>query len=154
LIEKVLPQEVATACLERIFKGAQRMAGIIESLLSFARPSDKGRKTDLDLVPVIREAVTLMSHQPDFARIDLQTTYPDAPVAMQYEALDIADPETPVGARGIGEAPVGSGFAAVVNAIADAVGHDVFRRAPVTADIILTSLDAGHRVHEPLTANI
>jgi xanthine dehydrogenase molybdenum-binding subunit len=78
----------------------------------------------------------------------------DAPVVMQFEALNIPDPETPVGARGIGESPVGSGFAAVVNAIADAVGHDVFRRAPVTADIILTSLDAGHRVHEPLTANV
>ena len=78
----------------------------------------------------------------------------DAPAAMQFEALDIPDPETPVGARGIGESPVGSGFAAVVNAIADAVGHEVFRRAPVTADIILTSLDAGHRVHEPLTANV
>lgn len=86
LIEKPLPQEVATACLERIFKGAQRMAGIIESLLSFARPSDKGRKTDLDLVPVIREAVTLMSHQPDFANIDLQTKYPDTPVTVHGNA--------------------------------------------------------------------
>jgi xanthine dehydrogenase molybdenum-binding subunit len=78
----------------------------------------------------------------------------DAPVSMGYDALNIADPETPVGARGIGEAPVGAGFTAVMNAIADAVGHDVFRRAPVTSDIILTSLEAGRRMHEPLTANI
>ncbi len=78
----------------------------------------------------------------------------DAPVSMGWAALDVPDPETPVGARGIGEAPVGAGFTAVMNAIADAVGPDVFRRAPVTADIILTSLEHGRRMHEPLTANI
>jgi len=34
-----------------------------------------------------------------------------------------------------------------MNAIADAVGVDVFRRAPVTSDIILTSLENGRRMH-------
>jgi CO/xanthine dehydrogenase Mo-binding subunit len=78
----------------------------------------------------------------------------DVPATMQWAALGIPDPETPVGARGVGEAPVGAGFAALMNAIADAVGHEVFRRAPVTADVILASLEAGRRMHEPLTANI
>ena len=78
----------------------------------------------------------------------------DAPVKMQWAALDIPDPETPVGVRGVGEAPVGAGFGAVLNALADAVGHDVFRRFPVTADMILTSLENGRRVTDPLTANI
>ena len=35
----------------------------------------------------------------------------DVPVNMQWAALDIPDPETPVGARGIGEPPVGGGCA-------------------------------------------
>lgn len=78
----------------------------------------------------------------------------DAPREYQFEALDIPDPETPVGARGIGEPPVGAGFGAVMNAIASAVGDEVFRRAPVTADMILTSLEAGHPVHEGLTTHI
>jgi hypothetical protein len=34
----------------------------------------------------------------------------DVPVNMQWAALDIPDPETPVGARGIGEPPVGGGL--------------------------------------------
>ena len=55
--------------------------------------------------------------------------------------VDMPDPETPVGARGIGEPPVGAGSCAVLNAIADALGDDVFRRAPVTLDMILTSLE-------------
>jgi CO/xanthine dehydrogenase Mo-binding subunit len=78
----------------------------------------------------------------------------DAPLNMRSVALDIADPETPVGARGVGEAPVGAGFGAVVNAIAAAVGDDVFRRSPVTADMILTALEDKRVTHEPLTANI
>jgi xanthine dehydrogenase molybdenum-binding subunit len=78
----------------------------------------------------------------------------DAPARMQWAALDIPDPETPVGARGVGEAPVGAGFGAVVNAIAAAVGDDLFRRAPVTPDMILTALEAGAATHEPLTANV
>ena len=58
--------------------------------------------------------------------------------------VDIPDPETPVGARGIGEPPVGAGCGAVLNAIAAAVGDEVFRRMPVTADMILTALETGH----------
>jgi CO/xanthine dehydrogenase Mo-binding subunit len=78
----------------------------------------------------------------------------DAPMTMRSAALNIADPETPVGARGVGEAPVGAGFGAVVNAIAAAAGDDVFKRSPVTADMILTALEEGRVTHEPLTANI
>jgi CO/xanthine dehydrogenase Mo-binding subunit len=78
----------------------------------------------------------------------------DIPPTLQWAALDIPDPETPVGARGVGEPPVGAGYGAVLNAIANAVGEDAFRRAPVTADVILMSLEHGRRMHEPLTAHL
>jgi CO/xanthine dehydrogenase Mo-binding subunit len=76
----------------------------------------------------------------------------DIPAKMQTEALGLADPETPVGARGTGEPPVGAGYGAILNAIASAVGDEAFRRAPVTPDILLTSLEhGGQRVHEMVT---
>jgi xanthine dehydrogenase molybdenum-binding subunit len=78
----------------------------------------------------------------------------DIPVSMQADAVNLPDPETPVGARGVGEPPVGAGYGAVLNAIADAVGVDVFRRAPVTADLVLMSLENGRRMHEPLQAHV
>ena len=78
----------------------------------------------------------------------------DVPVDMKAVALDIPDPETPVGARGVGEPPVGAGFGAVLNAIADAIGVDAFRRAPVTSDVVLMSLTHGRRMHEPLQSHL
>jgi CO/xanthine dehydrogenase Mo-binding subunit len=78
----------------------------------------------------------------------------DAPKTFHFAAVNLPDPETPVGARGVGEPPVGCGMGAILNALADAVGDEIFRRAPVNADMILTSLEAGRRVTEPLTAHI
>ena len=78
----------------------------------------------------------------------------DAPENMAWEAVGIPDPETPIGARGIGEPPVGAGCMAILNALSDALGDDVFRRAPVLADTILASLEAGRPMEEGLTAHI
>jgi CO/xanthine dehydrogenase Mo-binding subunit len=78
----------------------------------------------------------------------------DIPNKMHTLALGMADPETPIGARGVGEPPVGAGFGSVLNAIADAVGEEVFRRAPVTPDLILSSLEHGRRMHPTLTPHL
>ena len=78
----------------------------------------------------------------------------DVPARMEWAALDIPDPETPVGARGIGEPPVGGGCASILNALSDALGDEIFRRAPVTADVILASLLAGRPTQDGLKANI
>jgi len=78
----------------------------------------------------------------------------DVPVDMQWTALDIPDPETPVGARGVGEPPVAGGCGAILNALSDALGDHIFQRAPVNADTILTSLEAGRPMQHPLMAHI
>ena len=78
----------------------------------------------------------------------------DVPVDMQWAALNIPDPETPVGARGVGEPPVGGGCASILNALSDALGDEIFQRAPVNADTILASLEAGRPMQYPFTASI
>src|SRR6266704_2933298 len=50
----------------------------------------------------------------------------DVPAHMDWAAVELPDPETPVGARGIGEPPVAAGCSAVLNAISAAVGDEVF----------------------------
>jgi CO/xanthine dehydrogenase Mo-binding subunit len=78
----------------------------------------------------------------------------DLPVDMKWNALNIPDPETPVGARGCGEPPVGGGCASITNALSDAVGDNIFQRLPVNADTILTSYEAGRPMQNPLLAHI
>ncbi|MEZ5290995.1 MAG: xanthine dehydrogenase family protein molybdopterin-binding subunit [Vicinamibacterales bacterium] len=78
----------------------------------------------------------------------------DIPSTMHADAVGLADPETPVGARGVGEPPVGAAYGAVMNAIASAVGVDAFRRAPVTPDVLLMTLEHGRRMHDPLQAHL
>jgi xanthine dehydrogenase molybdenum-binding subunit len=78
----------------------------------------------------------------------------DVPTVVQTGAVGLPDPETPVGARGVGEPPVGAAYGAVMNAIADAIGVDAFRRAPVTLDIVLTSLEGGRLIADGLRAHV
>jgi CO/xanthine dehydrogenase Mo-binding subunit len=78
----------------------------------------------------------------------------DVPRNMKWEAVNIPDPETPVGARGIGEPPVGAGACAVLNALSAALGDEIYRRAPVGLDTILMALTNGRPMQDPLTAHI
>ncbi len=78
----------------------------------------------------------------------------DVPRNMQWDAVNLPDPETPVGARGIGEPPVAAGACAVLNALTAALGDEAFRRTPVTLDNILMALEHGRPMQEPLTAHI
>ncbi|MDH3208361.1 MAG: hypothetical protein OEO79_17300, partial [Gemmatimonadota bacterium] len=76
------------------------------------------------------------------------------PRNMKWEAVNLPDPESPVGAKGIGEPPVAAGAAAILNALSAALGDDMFRRSPVTLDNILMALEHGRPMQEPLTAHI
>lgn len=67
-------------------------------------------------------------------------SYLDVPSNMQWAALDIPDPDNPVGARGVGEPAMGSATAAVMCAISDALGGHLFNRTPVTPDVVLNHI--------------
>jgi CO/xanthine dehydrogenase Mo-binding subunit len=83
------------------------------------------------------------------------TTILDIPLEMKWGAVDLPDPETPVGARGIGEPSTGAGAGAVLCAIADAVGEDHFRRMPITPDMIISALnDPSTDVNQAFRAHV
>ncbi len=65
----------------------------------------------------------------------------DVPRSPRFAAVGRADPHTPVGAKGIGEPPVGAGEAAYACAVADAMGGRCLCRTPLTADVILAELE-------------
>ena len=79
----------------------------------------------------------------------------DLPATFTWGSVGLPDPQTPVGARGIGEPPTGAACAAVLCALADALGEDTFIRAPVMADTVITALEPGVRAHlGGLSANV
>ena len=78
---------------------------------------------------------------------------------MDWVNADEPDPFTPIGAKGIGEAPVGAGAGAVLNAITDALvsmGAEVdFNRSPIMRDMILTKLNPElTEAHNNLTTHV
>jgi CO/xanthine dehydrogenase Mo-binding subunit len=64
----------------------------------------------------------------------------DLPEKFSWGAVGIPDPQTPVGARGVCEPATCGGCAAVLCALADALGDNAFARAPVMTDAVLSAL--------------
>ena len=77
-------------------------------------------------------------------------TYLDVPSTMRWDAVDIADPQNPVGARGIGEPPMGACASAILCAISDALGGHVFNRSPVVPDMIVNHVAGREQSSRPL----
>ena len=77
-------------------------------------------------------------------------SYLDVPSQMQTLAVDIQDPQNPVGAKGIGEPVEGCATAAVLAAIADALGGHYFNRVPVMPDMIVNAAARRGQSHTPL----
>ena len=77
-------------------------------------------------------------------------SYLDVPSHMQTLAVDIQDPQNPVGAKGIGEPVEGCATAAVLAAISDALGGHYFNRAPVLPDMIVNAAAGREQSHQPL----
>ena len=79
--------------------------------------------------------------------------YLDAPRKMDWGAVEIADPQNPAGARGLGEPVMGAAAGALLSALSDALGGHMFNRAPVTTDMILNAASARDPGYKALRIN-
>jgi CO/xanthine dehydrogenase Mo-binding subunit len=80
-------------------------------------------------------------------------TYLDIPDTMDWLAVGIADPQNPVGAKGIGEPLMGCAASALLCAISDALGGHYFNRTPVVADMIINAAAERRPSHGALAVN-
>jgi CO/xanthine dehydrogenase Mo-binding subunit len=67
----------------------------------------------------------------------------DVPTTFTFEAVNLPDPQNPVGSKGIGEPPVGAGAGALICAVEDAIGGLHPSHAPVTPDKVLSIIENG-----------
>jgi len=80
-------------------------------------------------------------------------SYLDVPATMATDAVGVADPQNPVGAKGIGEPVQGCAAAALLCAISDALGGHYFNRTPVVTDMIVNAAAGRAQSHKPLQVN-
>ena len=80
-------------------------------------------------------------------------SYLDVPVQMHSVAVGLVDPQNPVGAKGMGEPPLGCAAAALVCAISDAMGGHYFNRTPIAPDMIVNVSSGRNQSHNPLQVN-
>ena len=80
-------------------------------------------------------------------------TYGDVALRFRTDAVDLPDPSSPLGTKGIGEPLLGCATAAVLCALSEAIGGHVFNRTPVVPDMILNQLAGRPHPHGPLQVN-
>jgi CO/xanthine dehydrogenase Mo-binding subunit len=77
-------------------------------------------------------------------------SYLDVPSTMEWGAVDIADPQSPLGTRGMGEPVMGCAASALISAISDALGGHYFNRTPIVTDMIVNAVAGQEQSHKPL----
>lgn len=70
-------------------------------------------------------------------------TFMDLPAEVTFEAVNLPDPQNPVGSKGIGEPPVGAGAGALICAVEDALGGAHPSHQPLTPDKLLSIVENG-----------
>src|SRR5690606_20106931 len=75
-------------------------------------------------------------------------SYLDVASGMRVGAVDIPDPQNPVGSKGIGEPVQGCAAAALLCAISDALGGHTFNRTPVVPDMIVNVAAGRQQSHK------
>ena len=78
----------------------------------------------------------------------------DVPIDVQWAAVELPDPHTPVGAKGIGEPCVGAGSAALTSAISDALEGKCLCRTPLTPDVLLAEIEGREPAYGPLDLHV
>lgn len=82
------------------------------------------------------------------------TSILDVPVSMDFAAVGLPDPQTPLGAKGIGEPPICAGAGAMASAIMDAMGGVYIGRTPMSPDRILMALEGRTPAYGPVRLQI
>ena len=80
-------------------------------------------------------------------------TYGDVARRFRTGAVDLPDPSSPLGTKGIGEPLLGCASAALLCALSEAAGGHVFNRTPVVPDMILNQLAGRPQAHSALQVN-
>jgi signal transduction histidine kinase len=75
LMEEDISSEFYRECAEKIFKGIQRTSAIVENLLKYSYPSTTARFTLVNIIPLIKETLTLITHHAKIHKIETKAFF-------------------------------------------------------------------------------
>jgi len=75
--------EFRRECAEKIYRGIQRASAIIENLLKYSHSSMTTRTTLVNLVPLIKETLILVTYHANTHKIDMKTSFPQENIMVQ-----------------------------------------------------------------------
>jgi PAS domain S-box-containing protein len=83
LTEEDCTPEFRQECAEKIHRGIQRASAIIENLLKYSHPSTAPQTTLVDLVPLIKETLTLVAYHANLHKVETKVSFPREQVMVQ-----------------------------------------------------------------------
>jgi PAS domain S-box-containing protein len=86
LMEEEITPEFRRQCAQKMQQGMQRASGIIEHLLKFTRPSERGDLVRLDLLAVLKETLALVADQAKIQNINIRAQLPETPAFVHGDA--------------------------------------------------------------------
>jgi PAS domain S-box-containing protein len=86
LMEEEITPEFRRECAQKMQQGMQRASGIIDHLLKFTRPSERGDRVKLDLLAVLKETLALVADQAKIQNINVNAQLPAAPAFVHGDA--------------------------------------------------------------------
>jgi signal transduction histidine kinase len=79
LLDESLEPELQRECVAKTIAGVSKASEIIENLLRFARPCAVEKMTLVEPVPLLEQALSVISHQAQIARIEVEMQVGDGP---------------------------------------------------------------------------
>ncbi len=86
LMQEEITPEFRRQCAQKMQQGMQRASGIIDHLLKFTRPSERGDRVKLDLLAVLKETLALVADQAKIQNITVRAQLPDPPAFVEGDA--------------------------------------------------------------------
>jgi PAS domain S-box-containing protein len=75
LLEENISSKFYRECAEKIYKGIQRTSAIVENLLKYSYPSTTTRINLVNIVPLIKETLTLVTHHAKIHKIETKAFF-------------------------------------------------------------------------------
>jgi PAS domain S-box-containing protein len=86
LMEEEITPEFRRECAQKMQQGMKRASGIIDHLLKFTRPSERGDFVRLDLLAVLNETLALVADQAKIQDITVVAQLPETPAFVHGDA--------------------------------------------------------------------